>query len=197
VKLALATLLVVAGCDLVFPPGKGGGDAAVVEGVDGTSGGDAITTGNDGATVDAFDCSVLTPSCNGDVVTLSCAGACYVMCSVASTWSVARTGCNGVGDLASVPDLAADTCLRGLLSSTSVPTAWIGLRQPDSSLTPLDGWFWGDGAPYTSFGWAVGQPNDVDGVENDQEQCGAATVTGWGDRGCDSNSFPFVCSRLP
>jgi hypothetical protein len=204
VRLLVASLIVAGGCDLVFAPAKGGGDAA--GGGDGAEVADGRTTGGDGATGTAdapspiadatATCGSLFPPCAGGVFVLSCNNTCFALCDESRSWDDAETLCGTVGGhLAGIPSTAANSCVDQVMSLAAVPRAWIGLRQNDGAAFPIAGWHWIDGSSFSTFGWDTGsgQPDDADGDEADHsEQCGFTTGM-WADEPCAS-TFPFVCS---
>ena len=192
---AVAALSIgLAGCELVFPP-EGGGTA----GPDGRGDAGTVTDGAaDGARIDdAGRCTSLEPACGGTVVPFQCGARCYALCTGPEIWDSARSRCQGVvADLASIGDIAEDTCVKVALADNAAGSTWIGLAQEIVAITPDQGWSWTDGSVYTPFGWRAlpQQPNDTDGNESDhQEQCGYIDLEGWADRNCVVNSFPFVC----
>lgn len=204
--IVIAVIVASAGCDLVFPPGKGGGgggggdaadvaDAPVVAG-DGTMTADAPQPVDDAAN---GSCSAISPPCSSGLYVLSCQGKCFALCQAVNAWDDAEVACEMAGaHLASIPTPDINGCVTQLLTLSGEPMAWVGLYQNDAAGFPITGWHWFDGAIFSSFGWdgPAGEPNDADGSEADHlEQCGYSAGA-WGDQPC-TRGLPFVCWGPP
>ena len=112
-------------------------------------------------------------------------------CGDLVTHDVAQAACAAWGgSLAALDSATAQGC------PTAADDSWIGLQQSSTAITVGGGWTW-NGAPAISYtNWDVGEPDDVDGVENGEEQCGyrvGADGT-WHDDVC-AESHAFLCRR--
>jgi hypothetical protein len=138
-------------------------------------------------------CSITGLSCPGGTATMfPCGGHCWVRCTGNVTRTAARTACtNWGGALGEINDPAEQTCVAAKLASAT----WLGLIQPDNSMSPGMGWTWNgvDRIDYTN--WLTGKPDDADGVENGAEQCASMEVGGgWDDQNC-GGALDFFCER--
>ena len=69
--------------------------------------------------------------------------------------------------------------------------------QATGQSTPAVGWSWLDNnqTPYLDWYATSNEPNDTDGVENDDEQCAFMAVDGtWRDIQC-TNSYHVMCTK--
>jgi hypothetical protein len=75
---------------------------------------------------------------------------------------------------------------------------WMGLRQGNGQANPTAGWSYLDGTPYQGpMAWHAGQPDDYDGAESGQEQCGDMEMGwtwDWNDDGCNDQQA-YVCEQ--
>ena len=92
------------------------------------------------------------------------AGSYYYISDYEATWATANTLAqeNG-GHLACIADLAENTFIASYLNANAIPTAWIGLT--DEAVEGTFEWVCGDPLVYTNWETVVGEPNDVDGIE--------------------------------
>ena len=113
---------------------------------------------------------------------------CMVACA-AQSGTQAQAFVVGTWHIASITSAAEQSAA---ITATNGQLAWIGLTQPANQTTPMMGWtFIGIPGPPTFAGWAGGQPDDANGVENNEQNCGALGPVGWGDEPC-SDARPFV-----
>ena len=96
------------------------------------------------------------------------------------------------GDLATVVSSTSQACVDALVTTES----WMGYTQSATATTPIDGWTWLSGITPSGFEhWGNSEPNDVDGVENQTEQCATFYTSGfWNDIACTASNS-YVCSR--
>jgi len=94
-----------------------------------------------------------------------------------STWEDAEsTAVSRGGHLTSIHSEAENNFIRGMISFFS----WLGLNQPPGSLEPGGGWVWSDGTAVNYTNWAIDEPNDyLGGNENVAEMTAPAL---WNDR---------------
>jgi hypothetical protein len=147
------------------------------------------------ATIDAMvlPCATTGLSCGGAATMFSCGGHCWVRCTGGAAWTAAGTACAGwQGALGEIDDATEQSCVA---SRASTPT-WLGLNQSAAATTPGQGWAWNTStAPLGFTQWHAGKPDDADGNENHQEQCGKIQVDGtWDDDPC-SEPLDFFCER--
>jgi hypothetical protein len=137
-------------------------------------------------------CTTAGLACAGTATTFSCGGMCWVRCTSNVGRDTARAACAGwQGALGEIDDATEEACVTAHLTAAS----WIGLAQAATATTPQTGWTWNDGAPVSYTRWQVGAPNDRDGHENGEEQCGRIQIDGtWDDMSCGS-SLDFLCAR--
>jgi hypothetical protein len=120
---------------------------------------------------------------------------CFAVCAPVdgmSTGSAALSFAVNTWHAAVLDDPAKQAAAR---TATGGTTTWIALHQQTAQATPDAGWQWqrgsAAGTAATMTDWATGQPDDGDAVENDIEDCGALTSTGWIDEACGT-SHPFL-----
>lgn len=162
---------------------------------------DGTTDGAIDASPDAQGCTTAGLTCtNGTAIAVMCNGACWVKCTQATSLAnqaVASNACTAWGGkLAPLRSQADNDCVAVTLFPSQ--SSWIGFEQDSSATTKSGGWSWnGDGVTPTYTNWSSGQPNDLDGTEDGQEQCAYMPTTGtWQDTSCmDPNSFRFSCRR--
>ncbi len=148
------------------------------------------------APVDApLACNTAGLSCSGTRGFTNCQNGstsiCIATCTQAVSHEVAQNLCVAWGGkLATLDSAAAETCQMSTVNS------WIGLEQASAATTPGAGWTWNGSTPLSFTDWAAGQPNDLDGVENQLEQCGILNLAdgAWHDIPCTS-SYGFMCRR--
>ena len=105
---------------------------------------------------------------------------CFAACA-AQTGTQAHAFAVGTWHLATIASAAEQTAA---MTATGNMLAWIGLTQATSQATPAAGWTWRGGAALAYTAWAGGQPDDANGAENDEQNCGALGAGGWGDEPC-------------
>ncbi len=128
----------------------------------------------------------------------------YYLCAHARKASDAAGDCSGLGAPTALASID-DPIEHAFLAQLSTNDAWIGLTQDPAATAPEGGWRWPDGS--TTYGvpamhgmapWDTNEPNDLDGTENHQEDCGVLLAMARGDRfddrGCDG-MLPFLCER--
>jgi hypothetical protein len=158
-----------------------GGDAGAVDGsVDGSA----------DAAPDAppLPCSATNFACGSGTVR-TCGATCFVTCDTTLTWAEAQDLCLAWGGNLARTDTAADlTCL-----ANDINDAWIGLVQ-DAAATTAAGWRWTHGGPFGFTAWSAGEPDDSNGIEDGEEQCGLFSAGAWIDDGCTAMKN-VACSR--
>lgn len=111
---------------------------------------------------------------------------CFAACA-AQTGTTAQAFVVGTWHPATILSAAEQTAA---LAASGNQLAWIGLAQPPNQATPAAGWFWLGGGPPAFTAWLGVQPDDANGVENNEQNCGALGAGGWGDEACgDSHVF--------
>jgi len=112
----------------------------------------------------------------------------YWFCQGPVNRFAARARCLDYGaDLISIADLPEDSFVRGIVEG---PRDWfIGLED----LAQEGVYVWSDGTDANYFGWAVGEPNNVD-----DENCAELALEdsfGWNDTNCE-NEQDFICEAI-
>lgn len=131
----------------------------------------------------------------------------------AKNWAGANAAANSLsyygetGHLATITSLGEDTFLNNLGISAGFPGTrqelWVGGVQRSNQATPGAGWEWvnGEGSiDATNAGpnyanWLGGEPNDLDGIENNRENHLAIRLRGnfgWNDEGNLGNIVGYV-----
>ena len=132
-------------------------------------------------------------NCNGPVRFMVCNGRCITICEDVSSQGFARQQCMFWGGNSMTLRDAADTACA--LSLGAMSSAWIGFEQISPASGPATNWVWGSGAPTTYTNWAMQEPQDLDGTENNEEQCALMSTNGtWVDTACSDN-WVSLCSR--
>lgn len=116
-------------------------------------------------------------------------GSVYWFCEGPVNRFAARDFCLDHGaDLTSIADLSEDAFVR---DNVAGPLDWfIGLED----LAQEGDYVWSDGSDPNYFGWAVGEPNNVD-----NENCAELALEdgwGWNDTNCE-NEQGFICKASP
>jgi hypothetical protein len=147
------------------------------------------------AAIDApmLPCDLTGFTCGTGAEVFMCGTQCFARCNALLTNAAASTRCQGwSGKLAEIPDAATNACVTAKIAALS----WIGLTQSATATTPAAGWSWNNATPVTFTSWHAGQPDDADGVESHQEQCGTVATDGtWDDQACGFNGLAFVCQH--
>lgn len=176
---------------------------------------DAPVTGDDDAPVmidaaidAAPDAAPDLGSCNttgftcigGTPVAVTCNGACWLKCQqstpVASEAAASAACLAWGGKLAPIREQADNDCVAVTLFPAQA--SWIGYEQAATATMKTTEWSWnGDGVATNYVNWSVGQPNDLDGAEDGQEQCAFMPTNGtWQDVACsDAGLFRLSCRR--
>ena len=113
-------------------------------------------------------------------------GLCYKYQSTKMPWTEARVHCQDLsagGDLASVPDQAANDFLTTLTTEPS----WIGATDEGSE----GSWRWSDGSAWGYQNWSPGNPDNFNSNQHH-------ALINWGGLGLwddedDNWSYPFIC----
>jgi len=114
-------------------------------------------------------------------------------------FDIGRVRCQADGaELASIGSSNEEIALAAYIaaelpSRVNCPTgrcAFVGLSQSVSA-TPENGWTWADGT-VEPLNWAASQPDDVDGIEDEEEDCGVLDESGLFDAPCNIDQFA-VC----
>ncbi|MGE0549900.1 MAG: C-type lectin domain-containing protein [Kofleriaceae bacterium] len=117
---------------------------------------------------------------------------CWVVCD-------ARDGMFAKSFVAGMWHAAVITSPQEMASAMAVvggQTVWAGLQQAASQATPNAGWSWVTGATLGMVPWSAGQPDDLNGSENAEEQCGSLAGGMWSDAACATN-LPFLIEHGP
>ncbi len=180
-RAALFVLIATVGCDASLGAGPERDDASV---------GDAnrADTVSADAAPDARACT------QGVGAALAPDGSCMVHMTVAMTYVNAKASCAANGwHLAYLKDAPTDTFAQAFVGTVDT---WIG------GTDVLEGTFkWEDGTAFVFTNWAATEPNNANGVY--QEDCvviaGARAGKLWDDRPCDatenamSGLFAYLC----
>ena len=146
-------------------------------------------------------CSTSGLTCAGQTMAAICNGTCWVKCTSAAPIAgqlMADIACTAWGGkLAPIRSAADQQCVVGVLFPDQAH--WIGLEQSSIATTVATDWTWnGDGVAITFTGWGNGQPNDLNGNENDHaEQCAFINNVGdWHDEDCGNGGlYRFSCRK--
>ena len=138
-------------------------------------------------------CTTAGLTCGTGPTTFMCGATCFAKCGATVTQPAAQTRCQGwSGHLAEIFDATTNACVASHVGTAS----WIGLTQALTGMTPAADWSWNNTIPLSYTNWAAGKPDDADGNENHQEQCGNINPNGtWDDTECNAVALPFFCSR--
>ena len=131
----------------------------------------------------ALACGATGNVCGGGGLSIhSCAQRCWLVCDGVRTHDDAEKLCaNWQGTLAELDDATEQACLAPDITTKT----WIGLAQTAGANKPTESWTWGGTRSVTFTRWQGGVPNDADGNENGDEQCGHIQPDGtWDDAGC-------------
>lgn len=167
---------------------------------------DAIGAANPGGTE---ACNGIDDDCNGSVDEATCPADCfgafnpanghgYVFCNTGLGWSDASAACAGMGmRLARIDDAAENGWVRQQGTALGVGDMWLG----GSDAADEGTWIWEDGDQFWDgifngmvvgglyATWAVGEPNNDNGVEDCARMSSAGT---WVDGACASTR-DYVC----
>lgn len=137
-------------------------------------------------------CGFSSIVCNGNLSIMTCAQRCWLICSEPVSRAAALDRCTGwPGMLAEIDSPDEQACLNDKV----IFRAWSGLAQSQNQASAGAGWTWNATRSLAYTNWQLGAPNDLDGVENNAEQCGLLQPNGtWDDEACN---FPagFACER--
>ena len=131
---------------------------------------------------------------------VTCNGGCWAYCQSTTGFpdepTVAQYCRAWGGLLAPIRDAADEDCVSQMVFPNQA--SWIGFQQAPAQVAPTVGWSWNsDGvvATYTQCGG--GEPNDVDTVENDEQDCAAMNTAGnWYDWPCTGQAYyRYSCRR--
>jgi len=134
------------------------------------------------------------PACNSNAFTMQCNGRCFSACDERVFSGEAFNRCVALGGFVASPhDQAEFDCVVQLRGNIALD-AWTGWVQLSNQAAPATGWGWQDGINTFVPTWSVLEPEDLDGVEDNMEQCSVMYMNGlFADVSCGS-SLPFVCS---
>jgi len=146
-------------------------------------------------------CSTTGLACPNSVVVamVVCNGACWAKCQSTSQidFYAADAACTSWGGkLAPIRDAADQACVSQMVWPGDAH--WIGLEQSYSAVETYRGWSWnGDNMQLAFAAWDSGQPDDINGNENDHaEQCAMmSTIGAWHDVPCSGTLYRFSCRR--
>ncbi len=121
----------------------------------------------------------------------SAGGIVYFRYSSGKTWANAKADCTAMGGRLAVPfNSASNSAIYSIIRSD---LTYIGLTQATGQSSPSVGWQTPEGYSASYFNWSSGEPNDMDNVENDYQDCARMYTTGyWDDVACSQVS-PYVC----
>ncbi len=122
-------------------------------------------------------------------------GSCFVMNAGPNTYAEAKAACAAMtAHLALLKTAALDAAAEVYIGNVDT---FIGGSDAITEGT----WLWDDGTPFTYTNWRTGEPNNGNGLY--QEDClaidGSRAGKGWDDRPCDSSQvatsgrFAFLC----
>jgi Lectin C-type domain len=115
----------------------------------------------------------------------------YFRYSSGKTWSNAQADCTAMGGHLAVPTSSASNA--AIFSIIGTDLTYIGLHQASGQSSTSAGWQTPAGGAATYFNWSSGEPNDMDGYEDDFQDCARMYTTGyWDDVACSQVS-PYVC----
>ena len=170
----------------------GDSDGAVIDGtVIDAAPTDAPADAPTDAAIDARTCPTAPSGCTS----FTCVGTthCYYLCN-AQGWTAANGRCAnaGLGCLATIDDVAENTCIATATNPAFPDLVWFGWRQSAGGAEPAGGWGWQCGSSsFVAGNWGQFEPNN-----QGNEDCGAMGLGGsWIDGDC-ATSLRFVC-ELP
>ena len=141
----------------------------------------------------------LPDNCTGVLFECNGSPSCYALCtSPGASHATAESRCTAWGGhLASLATTPEQACGVAIFTGQVSGDLWMGLLQTGGG-GPTANWAYLDGTPYTGAGsWHVGQPDDYQGDENGEEQCGDMELGWtweWNDDGC-ADVQGYVCER--
>lgn len=120
----------------------------------------------------------------------SSGGIVYHLYSSGKTWANAKADCIAMGGrLATPANSAANAAVHSLITDVT----YIGFTQLSGQSSTSSGWQTSEGNTPGYFNWSSGEPNDMDGVEDDYQDCGRMWTSGeWDDVNCSQVS-QYVC----
>jgi hypothetical protein len=120
-------------------------------------------------------------------------GILFHLYSSTTTWNAAKADCEAMGGQLAVPNGAAkNEVIRGLNTGSDL---FIGLKQDSGQSSTSTGWRTVSGATPIYLNWNSGEPNDMDGSENDHQNCSRMYISDgeWDDVSCTNTTSPYVC----
>lgn len=121
---------------------------------------------------------------------------CYMFFDEDVSWAQANAACNALGEGAHLVTIGSSSENNIVVNLAGGGDVWVGGTQPNNRSTPIAGWSWVTGEPFSFDNWAGGEPNDDDDVENNDENCLEVYSSGeWNDLGCTEDNQPYVCER--
>lgn len=115
----------------------------------------------------------------------------YFRYSSGKTWSAAQADCAAMGGRLAVPVSPGSNA--AIFSIIGTDLTYIGLHQASGQTSTSAGWQTPAGIAAVYFNWSSGEPNDLDNVEDDTQDCARMYTTGyWDDVACSQVS-PYVC----
>jgi hypothetical protein len=120
----------------------------------------------------------------------SSGGIVYHLYSSGKTWADAKADCIAMGGRLATP---ADSGANDAVHSIITDVTYIGFKQLSGQSSTSAGWQTSEGFTPIYFNWSSGEPNDMDGTEDDYQDCGRMWTSGyWDDVNCSQVS-PYVC----
>ncbi len=162
--------------------------------------------------VEEIPCNAIDDDCDGDVDEGSDCG--HGCTSPTTFWTHVYYACTGTRRGDDEAPAQCDTIGGAQLSTVNNSTelsvlgdritgeSWVALSQPDGGSTPNMGWRWPDtGVTFGAdamvgvYPWSANEPNDRNGSENNEENCGLINAADrFDDRDCDDR-LNFICEN--
>lgn len=110
---------------------------------------------------------------------------CFAVCEMTGSAGAARNFTKNTWHLAVLDTPDKQAAARATVGGATV---WIALLQQSNQASPATGWQWmrnGAAQPLGAMAdWQTDQPDDADGTESNQQNCGALSASGWLDDDC-------------
>jgi hypothetical protein len=115
---------------------------------------------------------------------------CFAVCTSPATSMGANMFSSGSWHVAVILDAAEEAAAQVVVGAGE---PWIGLLQAPGGSNVATGWHWIMQAGDPAFtAWASGQPDDGNGTEDNLENCGTITASGWVDEPCAPTNRAFL-----
>lgn len=115
----------------------------------------------------------------------------FYLYTAQKTWTAAKADCEAMGGRLGVPTSSTvNTALKNINGNAA---SFIGVYQTNYQSSPSANWVNIEGVSQSYFNWGSGEPNDQQGTENNEENCGVLRADGmWNDLGC-TNTRQYFC----